>query len=143
MNRLVRRRHHPADAHAAPAGHANLSIQAPFWRESREATEAEFRRMLEARTRRGGRLLSWGEVLAIARSLGHARIPEHRAGNYQIAIALEGPKAAAIATLLMQYGGEPVSSEPNCYAFGCPEGRDQALDAVRSVYGWTSVEPRG
>ena len=72
-------------------------------------------------------------------------VDEHEAPpeRYQVRIENEGRAAGAIAAILTRHGGARVDSGPTAiYEFPARAGRDAALNAVRSVYGWTSAEPR-
>jgi hypothetical protein len=69
--------------------------------------------------------------------------PEAPAIRYQIQIRRSRREAEPIATILRRHGGICVDSgATRIYEFPSEAAYDAALIAVRSVHGWTSVEPR-
>jgi hypothetical protein len=69
--------------------------------------------------------------------------PESPAIRYQILIRRSSREAEPIATILRRHGGICVDSgATRIYELPSEADYDAALTAVRSVHGWTSVEPR-
>jgi hypothetical protein len=71
------------------------------------------------------------------------RSPEAPYPRYRIQIVRSSPEAETIAAILTRHGGVCLDSEgARIYELPSEAAYDKALIAVRSVYGWTSVEPR-
>jgi hypothetical protein len=63
--------------------------------------------------------------------------------RYRLQIRRSGPKAETIAAILARHGGVCLNPEAaKIYEFPSEAAYDAALTAVRSVYGWTSIERR-
>jgi hypothetical protein len=109
-----------------------------------EAAMAEYKR------RSGRRFPTWSEVLEVLRGLGYAKPgdqaaprPEAIFTRHRVRISRNGPEGRSIAANLSRHGGVCVDSGSACiYEFPSEAAYDAALMAVRSAYGWTSVEPR-
>lgn len=72
-----------------------------------------------------------------------ARSSDAPAIRYQIQISRSPREAEPIATILRRHGGICVDSgATRIYELPSEDAYDAALSAVRSVHGWTSVEPR-
>jgi hypothetical protein len=79
----------------------------------------------------------------LARRDRPSTFPEAPAIRYQILIRRSSREAEPIATILRRHGGICVDSgTTRFYEFPSEAAYDAALTAVRSVHGWTSVEPR-
>ena len=67
--------------------------------------------------------------------------PPGRRRESAVVITRDDPFAVLrIAAELRRLGGLPYRHEPRRYEFGSEASRDRALMALRSDYGWTSVE---
>ena len=97
----------------------------------------------------GRQFPTWCEVLEVLRGLGYAK-PEARPASppraprapLRVRIRREGPELGPIAETLGRYGGVGVESRADrIYDFPSQTARDAALMKVRSIDGWTSVEP--
>jgi hypothetical protein len=104
------------------------------------AAVAEFAGAMEDYKRRHGRPFpTWSEVFEVLRGLGYAK-PGDR---HRVLITRDGPMVEEIAQSLARYGGVPLDSgAARVYGFRSESARDAALAAIRSAYGWTSIEPR-
>jgi hypothetical protein len=72
-----------------------------------------------------------------------ARSSDVPAIRYQIQIQRSRREAETIATILRRHGGVCVDfGATRIYELPSEAAYDAALSAVRSVHGWTSVEPR-
>jgi hypothetical protein len=73
-------------------------------------------------------------------SMRSPKVPDPR---YRIQIGRSSPAAETIATILTWHGGICLDcGAARVYELPSEAAYDAALIAVRSVYGWTSVEPR-
>jgi hypothetical protein len=122
--------------------------QQPMFAEAAELEEA----MAEYKRRSGRQFPTWSEVLEVLRGLGYAK-PEPRDPTSPTAdLASSRPRlqirrdclgAQAIDAILTRHGGVCVDSGASrIYEFPSRSACDAALVAVRSAYGWTSIEPR-
>jgi hypothetical protein len=63
--------------------------------------------------------------------------------RYRLQIGRSGPVAERIAAILARHGGVRLDSgEVGIYELPSEAAYNAALIAVRSIHGWTSVEPR-
>lgn len=61
-----------------------------------------------------------------------------------VSVAHDRPEASQIAAKLIRLGGVRIGfSDALLYAFPSESSRRKAIKAVRSVHGWTCVDPQG
>jgi hypothetical protein len=111
---------------------------------------AELEATMAAYKRHSGRPFpTWCEVLEVLKGLGYAK-PEARPAppprvpraRHRVRIRRGGPELRPIAEILGRYGGVGLGLRADrIYAFPSGVACDAALMMVRSIYGWTSVEP--
>jgi hypothetical protein len=101
-----------APSHACPVGYRTTYIESTEF----EATMAEYEQS--------------------------TRSPEAPHPRYRIRIERSSPTAETIAAILTWHGGVCLDSEAaRVFEIPSEAAYDAALIVVRSVYGWTSVEP--
>lgn len=121
--------------------HDSTRTSHPILRE--DADVAEFERAIERYKRRSGWMFpAWSEILEVMRGLGYARPGAEPSRPPMVAIKRDGDAAARIGDVLAEWGGVPsFPGQGQAYFFDSEGDRAGALDAARSEFGLTCVEP--